>query len=326
MAEETNQPDPTQSSKASGPGSEEEGTSLEGLRGANPAIVDSDDANNSPTLEQMIGTEPPAEEGETPTEDGNQKVAKEVDGDIADLQGRLLASDKDRTRRAQETALIKNRLAELGPSIDLGIQVQNNPQLLALVERVLKGEPITQAQEKAGNKAAKDAGMTPETFLQTVTNQVSQQVTANVQDMLQRDAAASRQFKNIEAQAQKELPHFDAVQKHPGFLGYVQAVNHAIDSGSELVPEGVDKSYHALHKAHDMLIASNPDYIKAVHAAGVKKGKKSLASKMEGAGPQGASRGSTQAQSNELTQDEKDRIGMLQAYRGKATRRLPGAR
>jgi len=104
-------------------------------------------------------------------------------------------------------------------------------------------------------------------------------------------------------------------------------MNMAIDNGTLLVPEGEDPNYFAMAKAHDVMIATNPDYIKAIHSAGVAKGKKSTAKKLAAAGPTGSSRGSTQAKSGELSQDQKDRVGMLQAYlKGGTGRRLPGAR
>lgn len=315
------------------------------MRGVNQAFLTGDEKNEveesstsdeSNALGQLLGDDKPAEEGASTEEadpaDGDDQgqaplVEQEVDGDVAALQERLLASDKDRTKRAQESAFMKGKLQELDPYIQLGINVKENPELHALVNRVLAGEPITQGQAAAGKKAAKAAGMTPETFLATVVDQVSQKVTQNVQSTLQSDAAASRQFGKIDARARKELEHYDAVQQHPAFLGFVNAINMAIDNGSMLVPEGEDANYYGLAKAHDMMIATNPDYIKAVHSAGVKKGKKSTAKKLAAAGPTGSSRGSTQVKSGELSQDQKDRVGMLQAYlKGGTGRRLPGAR
>ena len=344
MPKETRDPNPQDSSPQAAR-SEGEGQSLEGMRGVNPAFLDMDDQNaveepstpDAPDAGELVGLEDNSavevedqEEVDEPTDEGDQQelVESEVDDDVAALQERLLASDKDRTKRAQENALIKNRLNELDPYIQLGIAVRENPQLNAYVHAVLKGEQPTAGQQKAADKAGKAAGMTPDQFLQTVVQQVSANVTQQVQQTLQSDAAAARQFDKIDKRARKELKHYDALQQHPAFLGWVSSMNLAIDNGTLLVPEGEDPNYHAIAKAHDVMIATNPDYIKAVHNAGVKKGKKSVAKKMAGAGPQGSSRGSTKVKGDrELTQDEKDRVSMLQAYlKGGTGRRLPGAR
>lgn len=345
MAKEVNQenPDLSQESKPSG-STESQGTSLDGMRGINSAFGALDDQNavEDPSdpeapdaLEQVLGTDTPAEEGDQevvePTDGDGQQQAQlseaEVDDDVSALQERLLVSDKDRTKRAQEAAFLKGKLGELDPYIQLGISVADNPQLHAYVDRVLKGEPVTPAQQKAGDKAAKSAGMTPETFLDTVVNKVSDKVTQNVQQTMDSNAAASRQFNKIDSRARKELKHYDQLQQHPAFLGWVSSMNLAIDNGTLLVPDGENPNYYAIAKAHDVMIATNPDYIKAVHQAGVKKGKTSTAKKIAGAGPTGSSRGSTQVEGKDLSQDQKDRVGMLQAYlKGGTGRRLPGAR
>lgn len=348
MANEVNDqgnPDPSSASKPTG-SSDGQGTSLDGMRGVNPAFGEMDDQNavegpsasDAPdALGQMLGTDTPAEEDDGqeetdgPTDGDGQPQAQlseaEVDDDVAALQGRLLASDKDRTKRAQEAAFMKGKLTELDPFIQLGIAVRENPQLNAYVDAVLQGQEPTGGQAKEAGKVAKAAGMTPDQFLQTVVQQVTSNVTQQVQQTLQSDAAASRQFGKIDKRAREELKHYDALQQHPAFLGWVSSMNMAIDNGTLLVPDGEDPNYHAIAKAHDVMIATNPDYIKAVHSAGVKKGKASTAKKLAGAAVSGSSRGSTQVKPGELTQDQKDRVGMLQAYlKGGTGRRLPGAR
>ena len=341
MAKEVSQenPDLSQGSKPTG-SSESQGTPLDGMRGVSSAFttLDAQNAIEEPSapeapdaLEQVLEGDTPAEEGgqeeADPTDgDGQQQALEsesEVDDDVAALQERLLASDKDRTKRAQEAAFLKGKLGELDQFIQLGISVADNPELHAYVNRTLKGEPTTVAQQKAGAAAVKKSGMTPEVFMNNIVQQVSQKVTQD----LDANAAAARQFNKMDARAHKELKHYDAVQKHHKFLGILSAMNMAVDNGTLLVPEGEDPNYYAMAQTHDVIIASEPDYIKAVHEAGVKKGKKSTAKKMAGAGPTGSSRGSTQVEGKDLSQDQKDRVGMLQAYlKGGTGRRLPGAR
>ena len=304
-------PDLTQALKPSG-NSESEGTSLDGMRGVSPGFhaadalnaVEEPSAPDAPdALKQMLEGDTPAEEDgseeASPTDGDGQQQAQlsesEVDDDVAALQERLLVSDKDRTRRAQESAFLKGKLGELDPYIQLGIAVKENPQLSAYVDQVLKGEPVTQAQQKAGDQASKSMGMTPEVFLDTVVKQVSQKVTKDVQQTMDANTTAARQWDKIDTRARKELKHYDQLQQHPAYLGWVSAMNQAIDNGTLLVPDGENPNYHAIAKAHDVMIATNPEYITAVHDAGVTKGKKSNAKKMAGAGPTGSSRGSTHA-------------------------------
>lgn len=346
VVKENQDPDPSQESKPSG-SSEEPGQSLEGMRGVNPAFAELDsknavedpsDPNEPDVLEQVLeeGGKPAAEEGTQeegvePTDgDGESQAGsakQEVDDDVAALQGRLLESDKDRTRRAQESAFLKTKLTELDPYIQTGIAVRDNPELHAYVERILAGEPVTPTQQVAAAKGAKAQGLTPEQFLNTIVAQVTEKVTNGIQRTMDSNSAASRQFNKIDTKARKELKHYDKIQQHPAYMGTVSAVNVAIDNGSMLVPEGEDPNYFALKEAHDIMIARNPEYISAVHDAGVKKGKASNAKKMAGAGPSGASRGSTQVKSQDMSQEQKDRVGILQAYlKGGTGRRLPGAR
>lgn len=346
MPKETNQPDPQDSSKPASASSSGEGQSLDSMRGVNPAFLEMDDQNavedstldDAPdALEQMLSADNPTEEDDDVVEDvddpadggdDQELVDAEVDDDVAALQERLLESDKDRTKRAQESAYLKGKLSELDPFIQVGIAVRENPQLSAYVDAVLSGRQPTQKEQAAGDKAASKAGMSPEEFLAAVEQRVSARVSQQVQQTLDSQAAASRHWDKIDTRARKELKHYDAVQKHPAFLGWVSAMNQSIDNGTLLVPEGEDPNYFAIAKAHDVMIATNPDYIKAVHSAGVKKGKKSVAKKLAGAGPgASASRGSTAPTGKKLTQDEKDRVSMLRAFlKGGTGRRLPGAR
>lgn len=304
----------------------------------NPAFLTDEDRDALQTARSGAATdegdEPdsPDSGGKDPAEKATDQAAgqKDTDDDVASLQKRLIDTDKERTRKSQESQFLKTRLTELDPYIKLGIEVAKNPKALALVQKVLSGQDLSPAETAAASKAMGDAaaagvkaGLTPEQFLE----RVNQTVDSAVQRKLDLHTATSRKAQKLEARAAKELPHFDSLQEHPGFLGMVDAFHTAIANGTEVVPEGEDEHFHALKMAHDVMIASNPAYIKAVKALGVEEGKKSVAKKLAAAGPGGgASRGDAKVDESKISQAEKDRLGMIRAWVRGGGKRLPSAR
>jgi hypothetical protein len=260
------------------------------------------------------------------TSEGEAVEAEPVDTldvEVRKLQERLIASDKDRTRRAQEVQFLKGKLTELDTYTRLGIAIQENPKAYAAVQKVMAGQDLTAGEEKAVAGAATQQGMTPAKFMTDVRRQVREEV----QNSLASHTYATREFAKLESRAKKELPHFDQLSEHPSFLGWVRATHQAIDEGSQIVPDGEDKNFYALKLAHDVMITSNPDYVEMVRKVGVKQGKESVAKKLAAAGPGATSRGSTESKTGKMTADQSDRVNMLRAWHGNNTaRRLPSAR
>lgn len=305
------------------------GTTLDGMRGTNPAFGNLDAQNEVGPETNTQGSE--AQEDSTVEEpveaasegSGEPEPVDELDVEVKKLQERLLASDRDRTRKSQEVSFLKGKLTELDSYTRLGIAIQENPKAYAAVQKVMAGGELTAADEKAVAGAATGQGMTPAKFMADVRKQVREEV----QNSLSSHTYATREFAKLETRAKKELAHFDQLSEHPSFLGWVRATHQAIDEGSQLVPEGEDKNFFALKLAHDVMITSNPDYVEMVRKVGVKQGKESVAKKLAAAGPGTSSRGSTDSKAGKMTPDQNDRVNMLRAWHGNNTaRRLPGAR
>ena len=329
MSDQNQNPTPSQSQQ---PTDSSEGEGI-GLNSGLPAWFIAGDGQNrvepdAGTSEgQNEGGDQLAEgaEGRTEGDGSGNGAATEGGDDVEALRARLVQADQDRTRRAQEAAFLKGRLQELDPYARLGVAISQDPKLMSYVEKVMRGEEPTAGEGKAVSQAAGKAGISPDQFIDAIVDAVDQRVSARMGSQ----AAAERRFAQIETKARKELEHYEVLQRNPAFVGYVKAMNVAIDNGSLEVPSGEDPNYFAIKEAHDLMIAKNPDYIKAVHNAGVEKGKKSVADKIAGAGPNGTSRGSVpdNQSSAKLDEGDKDRLNMVQAWlRGSSGRRLPSAR
>lgn len=318
--------DPTPS-----PSGSSEGTArpLSHLRGINPAFGVLDEENE---VQESEAPAPAAEEqseevsGRSTSEEKTSDGAGEgsLDADVVALQKRLIDSDKTRAKVVQERAQLRNKLVELDPFIKLGISVTKNPRAYQAVQKILSGQDITEAEAGSVDRAAASQGMSPQRLLAEVNRLVQE----GVSTQLNAHTAATRSWTKLENRARKELVHFDALQEHPDYLAHVDLVQEGIDRGTFEVPDGEDRNFFALSKAHDLLVASKPDYIEAVRKLGVEQGKTSVAKKLAAAGPNGASRGSANAGGEtKLSSDEQGRINMIRAWTGASSKhRLPSAR
>lgn len=332
MADQLETPNPSPSGS-----SEPIGRSLDGFRGVNPRFEELDEENIVPEGSEAAGQETEAEvdhsaeaQGATSEEAPETGSGDQLDDEVKALQKRLLESDKDRTRRAQEVQFLKGKLTELDPYTRLGLAIEQHPGAYEAVQKVLSGEQLTPAEKKSVSDTAEASGLSAKQLMAQVSRMMQSEreaIRKDVRDTLAAHEYAVREFEKLSARARKELPNFDALQEHPGFLGWVGTMQAAIKNGTQLVPEGVDENFYALKLAHDAMIASNPEYIELVRKVGVKQGKESVAKKMAAAGPGSASRGSTSTKTGSVDQGAKDRLGMLRAWHGNnSARRLPGAR
>jgi hypothetical protein len=325
-------------------GAKEEGTSpsepSSGLnlgRGLPPEFWERDDPENAVGPEASDEGEAPAQEVkpeetlavEDPPkeEEGEVTAAPKLDEDLADLQRKYVESETERLRRQEEQSLMQEQLQELQPLLDLGAAVRNNPALYKEVVAKLKGE----APEVKAPTQKQAAKMTPGQFMDEIVQRVAQAIVPQITEQVSRSnteqRAAERKFNKIDAKAHKEIDNFDVISKHPKFLKYVQFYSSALmDKNSPWNPGKEDPQFWAVRQAADAVMKDNPDYIKALTNAEVKKAalkgeKKAAASAI------GSPSKTVPQKKRELTQDETDRLSMVQTRMKRSSmRRLPSAR
>lgn len=258
-------------------------------------------------------SEEETEDDREPTEEKTGDATEE-DEELAELQRKLALTDAEKAKLGQEAAYLKRKIEALDPLLQLGLAVQKDPALFKAVQARLSG------QKMDGQRVEE---MTPMEFLQALRASVREEVVG----VLDAHTSATREWNDIEARARRELTNFDVVSKHPDFMAWVSVFDDAIAKGVQRVPESENPVFFALRKAYDTMIASNPDYVKAVAKSAADKAKKSVAKKIEAVGPGAPSKGSATNGETKLTADEKDRLGMVASYlRGAGGRRLPSAR
>lgn len=316
LAEALSQDDPSPSHS----GSSSEGRSLDTMRRGNPRFDEDEQNAVEAEAAEPNDTEDQAAEGsERSPSDETSEQSDKLGDDVVALQKRLVLGDKARAKMAQENAFIKTKIQELDPYIKVGMAVLGNKRAAQAVQKIMAGEDPTKAEGEALANVAEKQGIDP--------GQLLLNVRQTVQDELSRHTMARRQWEKLEKRASKELPHFTDISDHPEYLAYVSIVHDAIDSQTLEVPEGEDRQFFALQKAHDIMVASKPEYIEAVRKLGEKQGRESTAKKLAAAGPSGSSRGSTDAKGRKLSTEEEDRLAIVKAFHGRSgNRRLPSAR
>lgn len=320
----------------------DEGASLDGLRGRGKhnvfmetsdfenAIMDAPAENKQEAREvanaeeEAVGDESPAKEettgdGETLTDE----QAVEVDAATDELQKKLFASDSDRAKLRQDMAESKKKLGDLGPYIDLGYAISQDPELLRAVRTRLAGGTKKE-------QAAAGAKPTSAQFMNAMRTMMREEVGQAIGTHV----AANQKLNTYDARAKKELPNFDLISKHPDFLTHLTVWNDLVqkgvngEEGGAVVPAefSKDPEFYAMKQAYTTMLQSNPDYQVAAGKAATKTAKANLEKKALAASIGGGSKTANVGE-RKLTTDESDRIGMLKAYRGVGrAQRIPGAR
>ncbi len=259
-------------------------------------------------------------EEETTEKDGEpltDEQAVEVDAATDELQKKLFASDTDRAKLRQDIAEQKKRIGELGPVLDLGYAISQDPELLRAVRTRLAGG-------NKGQQAAAGAKPTSAQFMNAMRTMMREEVGTAIGTHVE----ANRRLNTYDAKAKKELSNFDLISKHPNYMEHLTVWNTLIRDGNVDVPaEYADEpEFYAMKQAHTTMLQGNPDYQAAAKGAATKTAKANLEKKALAASIGGGSKTANVGE-RKLTTDESDRIGMLKAYKGYGrSRRIPGAR
>lgn len=252
-----------------------------------------------------------------PAED---KSESEPDQALEELKRQLALTDAEKAKLAQEAQFLKKSVAEIDPLVQLGIAVQRNPELLAYVRDYLQGGGQAQAKGKGGAPR-----LTPAQFMGELRSMVREEMSG----LMDAHSGAQRELNEVDSRARKELENFDVLSKHPTFMGWVNVFDNAIEERLVELPQGENRTFFAMKKAYETLLASNPDYVKAVRDLGKAEGKASTAKKLAAStlGAAGKSAADATGGKAKLTEDERDRLNMLGGYlRAGGARRLPSAR
>lgn len=319
-------------------GSSEQAAGLEGLRGRakhnvfmetsdfENAILDQPgedrqadrEAANAEEEKKAEVDSPAEEEPSTKIEDAPTKEKPvEVDADLDALQKKLFASDADRAKLRQDIAESKSRVAELDPYIQLGYAISQDAELLAAVRQRLAGG--TKKEKKA---SAADVS-SPE-FQNSLRTMMREEIGTAIGTHVE----ANRKLNTYDAKAKKELSNFDLISKHPDYLAHLTVWNDLVQAGKVNIPAELadEPEYFAMKQAYNTMLQSNPDYQAAAEKVATKKAKANLEKKALAASVGGGSK-IANAGERTLTAEEKDRVGMIKAFRGFGrSRRIPGAR
>ena len=312
-----------------------EGASLDSLRGRGKhnVFMDTSDfeneileapAENKQEAREVANAEeekgdkaPAAEEGAaeegTPLTDDQ---AVEVDSAIDELQKKLFASDSDRSKLRQDMAEQKKKIGELGPIIDLGYAISQDPALLQAVRQRLAGGTKTE------QKGAAAPTNSPE-FMNALRGMMREEIGTAIGTHVE----ANRKLNTYDARAKKELPNFDLISKHPAYLEHLTVWNNLVRNGNADVPAEFvdDPEYYSMKQAYTTMLQSNPDYQAAAQKAATKTAKANLEKKALAASIGSGSKTANVGE-QKMTVEEKDRVGMIRAFRGVgSSRRIPSA-
>lgn len=288
--------------------------------------------------ENTVDPETPDETAEAATEDGEPAVEDQdaegekvtstpaQDPELIDLQRKYAEAETERLRRAEEQRVVQEQLRELQPLLDLGAAVRDNPELYQMVAAKLRGEANIQAPTQ--KKAAK---MSPKEFVEEVVRKVTERIVPEVEDRITRantsQRAAERKFNEIDAKANKEIPNFDIISRHPKFLRFVKFYSDGLmDPNNPWNPGKDDPQFWAVKQAAEAVIKDNPEYIKALQATAVKQASVKAEQKAAASSIGKVSRTVPQKK-RELTEEEQDRLAMVQSRLKRGSmRRLPSAK
>lgn len=314
--------------------SSSEGSSLDSMRGRGrhhlfmetgdlEAKLEDENQEETGESQEVDNTQEEGDEGveASAEEDSSEEEGptdEQVDPELDALQKKLFASDSDRAKLKRDMAETKKRLSELAPLIDLGAAVQNDPELARAVRaRLAKGTP---KQQKAAG-----AGMDSPQFL----NALRQIVREETDSAISTRVEVNRRLNSYDARAKQELPNFETISKHPEYLAHLTAWNNVVHSDEFEVPaEYADEpEFYAMKQAYNSMLAGNPEYQKAAKGATAKKVRENLEKKAAAASIGGGSKTTNVGEKQKLSQEEKDRVGILSAYRGWGrARKIPGGR
>lgn len=253
-----------------------------------------------------FGALPAEEETGEPSKVSEEAPADKTAGEIEQLRQKNADLDVKLTRSNQEIANYKQRIFDLGPVIEAGMQAKGQTPA-----------PVQQGQQQV---AANPQVNTQDAFLGKI-EEIVQRKVAETWDQKNFD---SRQVDKLEKRALAEIEGFDKMRDHPAYLGMINAAIWLQGQGS-LKKTDEDEHYSAMKHAHSFFLASNPDYMKAVKETGKKEALDKAEIKAVAASAGGTSKSADVGGEREPTQEEKDRVEILKAFRG-GRRMLPSAR
>lgn len=250
---------------------------------------------------------PPAEgEAGEPSKVSEEAPADKTAGEIEQLRQKNADLDVKLTRSNQEIANYKQRIFDLAPVIEAGMQAKGQTPA-----------PVQQGQQQV---AANPQVNTQQDFLGKI-EEIVQRKVAETWDQKNFD---SRAMDRLEKRAGAEIEGFDKMREHPLYIDLCNQSVFLQNRGS-LAKVDDNETFSAMKHARDMFLASNPDYMEAVKETGKKEALDKAEIKAVAASAGGTSKSADVGGEREPTDEEKERIKILKSFRG-GRRMLPSSR
>ena len=134
------------------------------------------------------------------------------------------------TRLRQELSEQKELNRRAVPFVQVALQLQKHDG--ATYQKLMKGEPLTKAEQKTVDTAQAASGLTVEQF--------EEKLDQRVQYLLQRQQAdrdAADNMKKLDEWAEKELPGYDNMKGSSTWNGALSSVLNTIENGTFEVPK-----------------------------------------------------------------------------------------
>jgi hypothetical protein len=253
-----------------------------------------------------LGAQVDESESQTPGSESEEAPADTSTAEEDDIRQRNADLDAKLTRSRQEIANLKQRMAELDPIIQAGLEAQQSRA---------GSQPMN--QQNAGTQQAPEPKPNVQASQQQFFQQLKTLVHEEVAATWDQKNYENRQMERLYKRANKEIDGFDKMQEHPLYIDLVNSAIYLQNRGS-LEPEGDDPTYSAMKHASRQFLASNPKYMEAVKETGKKEAehKAERKAKANAAGGTSKSAETDIGGERKLSEEEEARVNMLKAFRG----------
>ena len=169
---------------------------------------------------------------------------------------------ESRITKLQQQASKAERLnGEAMPWVQLGLALNNAPGGKGIIEKLQKGQPLTEAQQAkldTAQAASGNSGLSKDEVRSLFAEELPKAMSILEQRLYESDRA-KRDMEKLNQKATKELVGFEDLQQTPEWNQALDLVLFGIEHRKIEVPPDEDPYWFAFKKAHTMILGEKPE-------------------------------------------------------------------
>lgn len=204
-----------------------------------------------------------SEDTAAPDSPGSQLPDERAEGSSPiDWEAKAHEYESRITKLQQQASKAERLNGEAMPWVQLGLALNNAPGGKGIIEKLQKGQSLTEAQQtklEAAQAATGTSSLSLEAVEKLFEEKVMPRAMATLEQRLYETDRAKRDMEKLNQKATKELVGFEDLQQTPEWNQALDLVLFGIEHRKIEVPPDEDPYWFAFKKAHTMILGEKPE-------------------------------------------------------------------